>query len=70
LRLLASARQTGLVQRILVTASDDRAARIWDARTGQLLRLFEQAYSPQFSPDNSRMMLIHMDWTATIESAS
>jgi WD40 repeat protein len=57
----------------IVTASRDRTARVWDARTGvQLATLFGHGgivYSAAFSPDGTRIVTASDDKTTRIWDA-
>ena len=56
----------------VVTASEDRTARIWDAETGQLLRELWHGggvLSAAFSADGARVATASKDWTAWIWDA-
>ena len=57
----------------IVTASDDRSARIWDARTGMQLTVLsghgDRIESAAFSPDGARVVTASFDKTARIWDA-
>jgi WD40 repeat protein len=57
----------------VVTASDDRTARIWSARTGEVLQVLRghssKVWSAAFSPDGARVVTASEDNTARIWSA-
>jgi tetratricopeptide (TPR) repeat protein len=57
----------------VVTASYDKTARIWDARTGlpltEPLRHKDVVYSAKFSPDGSRVVTASFDKTARVWDA-
>lgn len=57
-------------QRHLATASFDRMARLWDLRTGQMVRQFQghrqQVSSVAFSPDGTCLLTASYDGTAQI----
>lgn len=59
--------------RRLVTASEDRTARVWDTRTGRLLALLNghsgSVLSATFSPDGQRILTASNDGTAGIWNA-
>ncbi len=60
--------------RHIVTASGDKAARIWDASTGKTLLSLTghgaAVVSAQYSPDGTRVLTVSMDRTARVWDAS
>ncbi len=56
-----------------VTASNDKSARVWDARTGELLLDLAghtgYVYDARFSPDGTRVVTASLDGTARIWDA-
>ena len=54
----------------VVTASDDKTARVWDATTGapigQHLQHADRVWSAAFSPDGARMVTASADKTARL----
>ncbi|QEL13456.1 WD40 repeat domain-containing protein [Limnoglobus roseus] len=58
----------------IVTGSEDKTARVWDAKTGtELLALMghsEELFSVAFSPDGSRVATGSRDGTARIWDAT
>jgi len=54
----------------LLSAADDGTARLWDANTGTMLRVFEghdhQVWHASFSPDQKRIVTASLDRTARI----
>ena len=58
----------------MVTASEDNTARVWDARTGQLLteplKHEKQVWSAQFSPDGQCVVTALEDNTARVWEAA
>ncbi|MDY7232395.1 AAA-like domain-containing protein, partial [Hyalangium rubrum] len=54
----------------VLTASDDRTARLWDSRSGQLLATLkgheDSVWSAAFSPDGSRVLTASKDRTARL----
>ncbi len=57
----------------IVTASNDKTARIWDARTGAQLAVLtghdDRVYSAAYSPDGTRIVTASIDRTARIWDA-
>ena len=57
----------------IVTASADKTARIWDARTGAQLTVLsghgDRVYSAGYSPDGARIVTASDDRTARIWDA-
>jgi len=55
---------------LIVTASADKTARIWDAATGKVIEVFRghdsQVYSAAFSPDGARVVTASGDKTARL----
>ncbi len=57
----------------VVTASDDKTARVWDAQSGKLLATLQghggDVFSAQFSPDGQRIVTASSDKTARVWEA-
>src|SRR6266516_735107 len=57
----------------VVTASDDKTARIWDARSGKSLAVLrghtDAVVSAAFSPDGKRVVTASEDYTARVWDA-
>ena len=57
-------------QRIATAAADD-SARVWDAKTGNVLRVLKHSdnvYTVRFSPDGTRVVTASKDGTARVWS--
>ncbi len=69
---VSSARFSADGKRVL-TASDDKTARLWEAESGKLLASYEghggPVYSAQFSPDGKRVLTASDDKTARLWEA-
>ena len=58
----------------VVTASDDKTARVWDAATGKAIAVLsghdDQVWSAAFSPDGARVVTASDDKTARVWDAA
>jgi len=57
----------------IVTASQDKTDRVWDAATGEVIKIFQghasELYSAEFSPDETRIVTASGDSTVRVWDA-